>query len=87
MPPRQRCWCEELCPYIGRLVRISPHGHGNAAVFVDRLAENFGMAVQPAYPRSVGRIEAKFNHFPAGGKPRLDRCSERVEPLPRRCGS
>ena len=52
-------------PHLRRLVGIGAHGDGQLAVVAHVLRQHFGVAVEPAQARAVGRIERQLKRLPA----------------------
>ncbi len=59
----------ELRPHRIGLIGIGAHRHCEVAGVVHRLADHFGVAMQPAYACTIGRIELKFEQHTAGAEP------------------
>src|SRR5262249_57564149 len=85
MPARGRWRDSEPGPERRCLVGIGTNGHRDRAVFINRLVEDFSMAVKPADARPITRIEAKFDNLAIGGKLRLDPLRQIFKSLPRGC--
>ena len=63
----------ELRPYPRRLVGIGAHGDGQLAVVGHVLGQHFGVAIKPAQPRAVGRIERQVEGQLGLGETAFDR--------------